>query len=79
MIERTRRDWPAAAWTLVWPGLGHLHQGRNRACLLFSLWTLALAVGVHAAPALGVPQALLWAELVGVGLLALADVLRARP
>jgi hypothetical protein len=72
----TTRDWPAIAYTLLWPGLGHLHQGRTTRGILLALWGLAAAIGWHLAPALGVSKGLFVAEMLLIAVITFADVAR---
>lgn len=72
----TTRDWPAIAYTLVWPGLGHLHQGRTTRGVLLALWGLASVIGWQLAPSFGIPPELFVAEMLLIAIITFADVAR---
>jgi len=65
-------------YTLIWPGLGHLQQGRAMAAALLIFWALAADIGLLFAPALLLPRSLFAAELALIVLIAVIDVVRVR-
>ena len=69
----TTRDWTAIAYTLLWPGLGHMHQGRTTRGVLLALWGLASVIGLQ----LGISPALFVAEMLLIAVIAFTDVARA--
>jgi hypothetical protein len=73
MIDRPTRI-ARVAYTLVWPGLGHLLDRRPMRGAVFAVWTLAVAISLM--PAFAFPRPLLVLELAVVAALATVDVLR---
>ena len=79
MTTTTTRDWSAVGFTLLWPGLGHLLQGRTTRGLLLTLWATTSVLAWHMVPALGISRGYVVAELLLIAVIACTDAARPQP
>lgn len=66
----------AALFSLLWPGIGQLAQGRLVVGAIFVVWSSLGAIGLALAPSIGVSPFVIAGELVVVTLWAIVDAYR---
>lgn len=62
--------------SIVWPGMGHLEQGRRRVGYIFMAWTLVSLSALMIAPSYGIDRRILIAEFCLLVAIAATDAAR---